>query len=170
MVECLIDFIGLNYCEGVYEQPPSGIFLNSLPGISIESMDKIANSDQATYLGVWSDVQKSASDQFKIDVIAEVSKCFRLNKDCNYGELICTNKDILVQAWKYCLGVWLMIFRLNTNRLTQFTTVDRKQAEELKDFFQLQYESSLKQSVLLMDISECELCCGGNPEYVYQRP
>lgn len=170
MLSCLVDFIGLSYCPGIYEQPGSGVYLNSLPGISIQNIDAIANSEQTTYLKVWEDVQTSAVAQFRIEVIAELNKCFKLNRDCDYDTLICENREILLQAWKYCLGVWLMIFRLNTDRLNRYTTVDKKQAEELKDFFQLQYEKALEQSVKLMNTDSCCLECGGNPEVVYYMP
>lgn len=170
MLSCLIDYIGLSYCAGIYEQPASGIYLNSLPGISIQSIDAIADSEQITYLGVWADVQNSASDQFRIDVISELNKCFKLDRECDYDTMICENRDTLIQAWKYSLGVWLMIFRLNTDRLNRYTTVDKKQAQELKDFFQVEYEKALSQAVKLMDTTSCCMDCGGNPESVYQLP
>jgi hypothetical protein len=169
-MDCFIDFVGLSYCSGVYEQPGSGIFLNSLPGISIKSIDAIANDEQTTYLGVWEDVQKSTVAQFRIDVISELNKCFKLDRNCDYTTMICDNQEILVQAWKYCLGVWLMIFRLTTDRLNQYTTVDRKQAQELRDFYQIEYEKALSQSVKLMDTEECCMKCEGNPEIVYTLP
>lgn len=170
MLSCLIDFVGLSYCPGIYEQPASGIYLNSLPGISIQSIDAIADSEQITYLGVWSDVQISAGAQFRIDVIAELNKCFKLDRGCDYDTMICENREVLIQAWKYSLGVWLMIFRLNTDRLNQYTTVDKKQAGELKDFFQIEYEKAITQSVKLMDTSGCCMECGGNPESVVWLP
>jgi hypothetical protein len=169
-MDCLIDFIGLSYCPGLYEQPGSGLYLNSLPGISIQSIDAIADNEQVTYQAVWADVQASAVAQFRIDVISELNKCFKLNRDCDYTTLICENRDTLIQAWKYCLGVWLMIFRLNTDRLNRYTTVDKKQAEELKIFYQLEYEKALTQGVLLMDTSDCCMECSGNPEFVYMLP
>lgn len=168
---CFIDHIGLSYCEpGVYNVPSSGIYLNSLPGISIESIDKIADSEQVTYLGVWDDVQTSAVAQFKLDVMNEMSKCYSLSKDCDYSALICENIDELTLAWKYLLGVWLMIFRLSTDRLNFFTTIDRDQARELKDFYQLEYEKALKQGVLLMNTDSCKLCCSGNPQMITWLP
>lgn len=169
-MQCFLDFIGLSYCPGIYEQPGSGIYLNSLPGISIQSIDAIADSEQTTYLGVWADVQSSAVAQFRIDVIAEMNKCFKLNRDCDYTTMICDNRDTLVQAWKYTLGVWLMIFGLHTNRLNWYTTVNRKQAEELKDFFQIEYEKALKQSVQLMNTESCCMECSGNPETIFVLP
>lgn len=168
---CFIDHIGLSYCEvGVYEVPASGIYLNSLPGINIQSIDKIADSEQITYLGVWDDVQNSALPQFRLDVINEISKCYKISKECDYDALICENIDELTLAWKYLLGVWLMIFRLTSDRINRYTTIDREQAKELKDFYQLEYEKALKQGVLLMNTSSCELCCGGNPEVVTWLP
>lgn len=169
-MDCFIDFVGLSYCPGIYEQPGSGIYLNSLPGISIQSIDAIAENEQITYLGVWADVQTSAVAQFRIDVISELHKCFKLNRDCDYTTLICENKDTLVQAWKYYLAVWLMMFRLNSDRLNRYTTVDKKQAEELRTFYQVEYEKALAQSVLLMDTAECCMECGSNPETVYILP
>lgn len=169
-MDCYIDYIGLSYCAGIYEQPASGIYLNSLPGISIQSIDAIADQEQTTYLGVWADVQSSAVAQFRIDVIAELNKCFKLSRDCDYTTMICENQDTLIQAWKYCLGVWLMIFRLNTDRLNRYTTVDRKRDEELMNFYQVEYEKSLKQAVLLTDTTSCCMECSGNPEIVYMMP
>lgn len=169
-MDCFIDFVGLSYCPGIYEQPGSGIYLNSLPGISIQSIDAIADSEQTTYLGVWADVQSSAVAQFRIDVISELHKCFKLNRDCDYTTMICENRDKLLQAWKYYLAVWLMMFRLNSDRLNRYTTIDKKQAEELKVFYQIEYEKALSQSVLLMNTDECCMECSGNPEIVYQLP
>lgn len=171
MLTCFIDYIGLSYCEtGVYQVPASGIYLNSLPGINIESIDKIANSEEVTYLGVWANVQSSAVAQFRLDVINEMTKCYKLNKDCVYDDLICENIEELSLAWKYILGVWLMIFRLTSDRVNRWTTVDREQAKELKDFYQLEYEKALKQGVQLMNTDSCCLQCESNPSVVVWLP
>lgn len=171
MLNCFIDHIGLSYCErGVYDVPASGIYLNSLPGINIESIDKIANSEEVSYLGVWDSVQKSAVAQFRLDVINEINKCYKLSKECVYDDLICENIEELTLAWKYTLGVWLMIFRLTSDRVTRWTTVDRDQATQLKDFYQVEYEKALKQGVQLMNTDSCCLQCGGSPEVVVWLP
>lgn len=171
-MDCFIDHIGLSYCESenVYNQPASGIYLNTLPGISIESIDKIADAEQVTYKGVWDDVQKSAIRQFKIDVIFEIQKCYQLTKDCNYEDLICENIEELTLAWQYCLAVWLMIFRLNSNRINRWTTIDREQAKDLREYYQAEYEKALRQGVQLMNTESCKLCCGGNPQIVTWLP
>lgn len=168
---CFIDYIGLNYClRGVYDVPTSGIYLNSLPGISIENIDKIADSEQVTYLGVWEDVQTFALAQFKLDVMNEMKKCFALSKTCDYDVLICDNIEELSLSWKYLLGVSLMIFRLNSDRVNRWTTINRDEAKELRDFYQVEYEKALKQGVLLMDTDECCLKCDSNPSVVTWLP
>lgn len=168
---CFIDTIGLLNCtSGVYDAPSSGIYINSLPGISIENTDKIADAEQITYRGVWNDVQTFALAQFRLDVIAELNKCYKLNRDCDYDAMICENVDELLLAWKYLLGVSLLLFRLNSDRLNRWTTIGRDEAKELQAFYQVQYEAALKQGVLLMDTDACCLQCEPNPSVVTYLP
>lgn len=170
MLTCLTDFIGLQNCGGVYEQSESGLYINSLPGISLESIDKIADSEQITYRGVWDDVQTEAGVRFKIDFISEITKCYKINPGCDYEVMICNNKEIMVNAWRYLLGNQLMLFRLHTTRLNRFTTIDKDGAVELRDFYQVEYEKALSQAVQLIDVSSCCMECGNNPETVYFLP
>lgn len=171
MLDCLKDYIGFIHCMGVYEQPESGLFINTLPGISLESIDKIADSEQITYRGVWNDAQLEAIPRFRLDFIADLTKCFELSLDCDYDALICTNKQKLAVAFKYLLGNQLMIFRLFTSRLNRFTTVDRDEAKELKDFYQAEYEKALAQAVKLIDVTDCACKqCGGSVSYVTYLP
>lgn len=167
-MDCLRDYIGLKICGN--ESSASAMYINSLPGISLESIEKIADSEQISYAGVWRDVQDEAAARFYIDVVTELTKCFSLNPYCDYEEIICDNKLKLANAWRYLLGNQLMIFRLYTSRLNRFTTIDLDQAAELRDFYQVEYEKALAQSVQVIDVSSCELCCGGNPETVYMLP
>lgn len=167
---CFIDYIGLSLCAGAYESPASGIYINSLPGISMESLDKIADQEQINYLGVWDDVQANALPDFKVDIMAEIRKCYELNCDCDYDALICENLETLTQAWKYKLGIWVLMFRLNSNRLNLYTTITVPQAKELLAHYQAEFEKMLHSSVQCMDISSCELCCGGNPQTVTWLP
>jgi len=167
---CFQDYIGLSPCAGVYESPPSGIYINSLPGLSIESIEKVADQEQINYRGVWDDVQQNAQPDFRVDIMAEIRKCYKLDCECDYDVLICDNIEILSQAWKYKLGIWILLFRINSNRLNRFTTIDIPQAKELLAYYQATYETSLAASVLCMDITSCELCCGGSPESVVWLP
>ena len=170
-MQCFIDHIGLLYCtRGVYDTPASGVYLNSLPGISIENIDKIADSEQVTYLGVWDDVQKFALAKFRLDLLTEIGKCYDITGDCDYDQLICDNIDDLTTAWLYLLGVSLMIFRLNSDRVNRWTTIGRDEAKDLRDMYQIEYEKTLKQGVLLMDTEGCCLKCSPNPNTVTWLP
>lgn len=169
-MECLIDYIGLQSCAND-QVPDSGLYINTLPGISLESIDKIADGEQVTYKGVWLDTQKEAAVRFKIDFIEKLNACFTINRFCNYEDMICQNIDVLTNTWRYLLGNQLMLYRLYSSRLNKFTTVDRKQAEELKDYYQSEYLKSLEQAIKLIDVSSCCYTeCGNNPERVVWLP
>lgn len=73
---CLHDYIGLKGCST--EVPGSGLYINSLPGISLESLEKIANAEQLTYLGVWSDVQDRAVTILSSRINEEFKKRYKL--------------------------------------------------------------------------------------------
>jgi hypothetical protein len=168
-MECLIGYIGLKVCGN--ETSGSGQFINSLPGVSLESIDKIADREQITYKGVWDDVQTEAANRFYIDVVNELTKCYQLQPYCDYEDLICQNKPKLITAWKYLLGNQLMQFRRYTTRLNRFTTIDAKAAEELMNHYQVEYEKALTLAAKIMEVSSCEcLKCGGNPETVTWVP
>nr|MBA4168752.1 hypothetical protein [Chitinophagaceae bacterium] len=134
------------------------------------SVDSIANDEQITYLGVWKDVQEQAAIRLYADIISELGKCFKINKKCDYDALICDNKAKLVNAWKYLLGNQLMLERIYSDRINRFTTVDKKAAEELKDFYQIEYEKSLTSAAQFMDLGDCHMTVGGNPERVLFLP
>lgn len=160
----------MSLCAGAYEVPASGIYISSLPGLNLESIEKVATQEQINYTGVWADVQVNALPDFKVEVMAEIRKCYELNCDCDYDALICENLEVLTQAWKYKLGIWILQFRINSNRLNRFTTINIEQAKELLTFYQVEYEKMLSSSVLCMDISSCELCCGPNPQTIVWLP
>jgi excinuclease UvrABC ATPase subunit len=170
MLSCLIGFIGLRYCDEEPGPYDPAIYLNSLPGITIESLDGIAEEEQKTFKGVWADIQTNAARQFKIDVINQLRKCYKLNTECNYEELVCDNLEILVYAWMYLCAVWYFEYALRSTRLNKFTTIEREEAEQNKNEYTEKYKSALEQAVQLMDVSQCELCCGGNIRVVTYLP
>lgn len=77
MISCLTDSIGLIGCGT--STPASGLFVNSLPGISFKSIEMLADSEQRTYLGVWDDVNIRAQARLSIMVAKEFSKRFKIN-------------------------------------------------------------------------------------------
>lgn len=168
-MNCLTDYIGIRGCNNDIP-PESGLVINSLPGISLESIDRIANADQITYKGVWTDVQDEAYLIFELDFFNELLKCYKIQPYCDYTALICNNKRLLAAAWRYLLGAELMQFRLHTSRLNYFTTISAEDAIELQGLYQGQYEQALSKAIILIDVSSCCLECGGNPEYVTWLP
>lgn len=173
MINCFLDYIGLAYCSiksGPYESPLSGKYLNSLPGISIEKMDSVADSEQVTFLGLWTDIQLTAIDQFRDDIIEALKECYEINCDCDYDTLICANLENLSTSWQYLLAHTFFIFVLASDRVNRWTTVDEKKAAELKEFYETKYRSALKKNIKCMDTSDCCLECGGNPEVVVCLP
>lgn len=166
---CLKDYIGIRVCS-TDTPPESGLYINSLPGISLESIDKIADSDQTTYKGVWSDAQDEAEIRFGIDFFNELIKCFKVQPYCDYEALICNNKKLLSVAWRYLLGNQLLQYRLYTSRLNYFTTITIDDAAKLRDFYQVEYETALSKAIKLIDVSSCCLECGGDTEVVTWLP
>lgn len=168
-MSCLTDYIGIRICES-QEAPGSGVYINSLPGISLQSIDGIANDDQVTYAAVWTDVQTEAFARFETDFMVELNKCYNLNPYCDYDTLLCNNKRVLLQSWKYLLGNQLMLFRLYSTRLNRFTIVELDDAQKMLDFYHVEYEKNLSLAMKLIELGDCELCCGGNPQSVVWLP
>lgn len=169
-MECLIDYIGFFNCANA-DAPASGMYINTLPGISLESIDKIANNEQVTYLKVWQDAQAEASIRFKLDFIRKINECYTLSRKCDYEDIICDNIDHLLVAWRYLLGNQLMLYRIHSTRLNRFTTIDKKDAEDLAAFYYSEYVSALDTSMKLVDVSGCcEQECTNNPSHIWILP
>jgi len=168
-----MDYVGLNNCVGVYNSSPSGQYINTLFGITWENIDALSEDEQQDWEGVWADVQRNAAIRFQLDIKTSINGCYQIDKECDYEAIICDedNMELLTSAWMYLLGVYIMFERLYTSRLNKYTTVNREDAKELKELYQTEYETFLKQAVLLLDVTSCELCCGGgNPESVVYLP
>lgn len=75
-MNCLIDYIGLTGCGD--STPASGLFINSLPGISLKSIEQLADAEQKTYIGVWNDVQLRATKRLQLSLNAALSKEHKL--------------------------------------------------------------------------------------------
>ena len=65
-MECFRDYIGLSPLVCV-TAPGSNIYITSLPGLSLESVEKSAKPEQVTALGVYSDVQTRAFARLEVD-------------------------------------------------------------------------------------------------------
>jgi hypothetical protein len=76
-MNCLNDYVGLRGCGDT--TPPSGLYVNDLPGISNEILVKLTNQENATYVDVWNMIQQRAGLRFSLDVREAMGKHYKLN-------------------------------------------------------------------------------------------
>ena len=77
-MECLRDYIGLRGCSN--ETPESGLYINSLSGISLDSLQGMASAERDTYIEVWDDIQTRTIRRFDYEVSKEFNKRYRLKR------------------------------------------------------------------------------------------
>ena len=76
MLDCFLNYIGLKGCGANDVTPPSGLFINSLEGISEELLTSIADSEQITAQDVWDDAQSNALCVFEGDILGILNERF----------------------------------------------------------------------------------------------
>jgi len=74
---CLQDYIGLRGCGAAV--PPSGLYVNDLPGISLKQLVNLTNEEETTYVQLWDVIQKRAMNRFSLDVREAMGKHYKLN-------------------------------------------------------------------------------------------
>lgn len=97
---------------------------------------------------------------------------------CSYDSFVCNNKEEFTRAFWYLLGIELMLERMNTSRLNEFTVFNQKKAEELwvlfetiyrggtiiKDSGEITYESELNMVIDGINLDMADYCieCNAN--------
>lgn len=176
-MECLENYIGISGC-GVPEQDPenfSGLTINQLPGISVKVIEDIADEEQETFLGVWSDIQLRAMQKFDLAVKAELNKCYRITDKAVVSCLVCEAKDSFAVALWYLHGVELMIERTSSTRLNWLTTIDLDKAEKLKGEYYAEFQAALADAVSSLNPADSDcvdgcLPCNDNVRWIEQTP
>lgn len=106
---CLDNYIGIKGCST--DLPTSGKYVNSLPGMSTELVDNIANSDQVTYLGVWGDILSTSKQRLYTDVIAGIASEYTEFKEVIYQSKKLTKftrtQTQAIPAGSYKRGVYI---------------------------------------------------------------
>jgi len=136
-MECLENYIGIIGCNSASAE--SGVYINSLPGISIEVAQKIADAEQITYLNAWTDITARAIRRFKTDVVNNLKKRFRLNiisKFINTGKELDTT--VVTAAAVDYRGRVLTINGAMPSKLHKFYI------EEVNIYFNAAYTTTLK--------------------------
>lgn len=86
---CLQDYIGLRGCGAAV--PPSGLYVNDLPGISLKQLVNLTNEEETTYVQLWDVIQKRAMNRFSLDVREAMGKYYKLNslmQGVNFGKQV----------------------------------------------------------------------------------
>ncbi|MCW3466497.1 hypothetical protein [Chitinophaga nivalis] len=154
ILQCLTGYIGLMGCGSA--EPGSGLYINSLPGISLEMMDNIADAEQKTFLGVWNEIQKRGILSFRTYFMAQLNKCYQINQWDTVECLACENRDLLSTCLMYLLGHELMIERIYSNRINRYTTIDLDEAKELKDYYISKFQNELPLAVQGIDVEKSD--------------
>lgn len=173
MITCLDNIIGILGCGTPSED--TILFINQLPGVSLEMIDSLADDEQESFMGVWEDVKLRAKLKFVLAVKAELNKCYKINSDTVAECLICEHsKKLAVSLW-YLMGTELMIERTSSSRLNRYTTIDLDQAKELKSEFYVEFQACLKDAIgsinpVESDCVEGCLDCNEDIRFVEQTP
>jgi len=81
-MNCLTDYIGLRGCSSTI--PPSGLYVNDLPGISLKQIVSLTNEEEKTYLDLWEMIQRRGQNRFSLDVREQMNKSYKI-KSINQG-------------------------------------------------------------------------------------
>lgn len=104
-MKCFENYIGVLGCN--MSVPDSGLYVNSLPGMPLMSIDMIANPEQVNFVGVWNDVQIRASHRLLSEVTSRFSKRYKIksiNHSNNIGRVIDVTTTFLPLA-NGCRGI-----------------------------------------------------------------
>lgn len=174
MISCLENLVGIKGCG--QPVPETGVYINTLVGVTIKQMQRIADNEQQNYLGVWKDAKENASAIMYADFQNYLNYYFKVNccaDNCDVEEIFCNYSTQLAIPFQFLLGVMIMNQRIFSDRLNYFTTVGKEEAEELKAFYQVQYEKYLKGAVKAIPqgiLNGCFECTGGKLTYQLNLP
>lgn len=171
-IDCLKGYIGLS--EDV--EVASGLYLNALPGISTNSVNGIANSEQVDSAGVMEVIEKRSLLKFRTFFTRELNRCFQISKRDVVDCIICENKTLLAVSLWYLMGAELMLEKTKSERINRFTTIDKKSYQELSDEFMGDFFTELSVAVAGINIDESgcidneEVECNNILKVVYTQP
>ncbi len=82
-MNCLTDYIGLRGCSSSI--PPSGLYVNDLPGISLKQIVSLTNEEEKTYLELWEMIQYSCTKSHL--------EVFKIARDNNFDTIFVAEDD-----------------------------------------------------------------------------
>lgn len=97
---CLTDYIGIRWCGGT-SSPPSSLYVNDLPGISLKQINSITDEENATFLSLWNNIQDRAERRFSLDVREAMSAKYQLKslaQGVNLGNLLVDGSTVAMPS------------------------------------------------------------------------
>jgi hypothetical protein len=84
---CLFGYVGVKHCP--LPAPTSGLYINHLPGVSLHSINALADSEQQSFVGVWAAVQQAAWHRLVADALDVLGERGQLHRrlDAHDGPL-----------------------------------------------------------------------------------
>lgn len=110
-MDCLSGYIGIRGCSD--SEPASGLYLDDLQGISIKSIDKIANAEQITYKGVFTDIERRALRRFESLITNWLSLKYQIKRVSQSGNLGLTIQGDATAAAADYRGYWVLLSELD---------------------------------------------------------
>lgn len=153
---CLDGLVGIDHCAPA-DLPSSGLFINELPGITIELLQMISQKEDETYMATWDKIYKNAIIRFRTAVMAQVNQCYQINEQATVECLVCENVQLFSTAFWYLLGNMATVHALSTWRVNVFPTLRKPEIEQLSAIFFTEFQKELKYAVQGIDVrkSDC---------------
>jgi hypothetical protein len=95
-MDCLTDYIGLRGCCNT--EPLSGLYINSLPGITNEMLNAITPKEDESGKAVWRDVQAVAARKLYTDAITKLRTKYTLKSVKEFFKLTASESEDLTPA------------------------------------------------------------------------
>lgn len=132
----------------------SGLYLDSLPDISLTLVDKLTPIEDSDFSELWAKIEDRAIKKFRTLFINAINKCHRIHKIDVCECLIESNYEVFGIALWYLLGAELMFERANSSRLNRFTTIDKAKAKELTTTLMELFSDELTVGVNSIDVND----------------
>ncbi len=83
-MKCLYDYIGI---KGFGDEPLSGIYINQLAGLSLESIDRIAEPEKKGFEALWNDIRTRAGITLEKDLRRKLRNRYKITANKRAAEV-----------------------------------------------------------------------------------
>ena len=90
------------------------------------------------------------------------------NVQCDIGNFICSNRDLLKTPLMWKLGESIMMERINSDRLNFYTMVNSEQAQELANMYGAKYVQTLNATLENLNFEGDAICFPCEKEVMYK--